>query len=630
MTGQTVYVGGVELTGSTDNPAYATTDDSGNVSTTGATADNCQIMWDGSTLILKNAYITNAAHNDSYSHPVEGAAIGVFNQNGAAELTIQLEGSKTIIEDVTTGIYVYASSSSTGDASLTITGSGSLNASGSSNGIRVLSNGGDAALTIQNADVTAENSSSSGNGVTVQTGSSSSASLSVDGGSLTATGSGNNGAGIRFSFGGDAVSGTASLSVSGSALVDARNGGIRAGDSDSAQNVTPASNSVGIVFDGNEGTVYGDVTLQEDLTISEGESLTIPDGSSLTTNGKLTVNGGELTGNVTGTVIYKVTGVSLNKTSLTLNVGGSETLTATITPSNATNKSVTWKSSNTSVATVGNGKVTAMGVGSTTITATVDGKSASCEVTVNKATPTYTVPTGLTATYDDKLSDITLPEGWAWENGTQSVGNVGDNTFTAIFTPDDTENYETVMVSLTVTVVQPDGPEPEEPETPVIPDMPDYYNIYVEECEGVTAEVSSEVVREGTSITLTVEVAEGYTAEDMTVKVKRSLFGYTEVIEPNDEGIYEIKNIYTDIYITVAGVEGEEETPTGIEELEGAKVYAKDGSIYVQTPKQEQVQIISISGAVLKNETQVGLQRYGLPRGIYIICIGEERFKVRN
>ena len=36
------------------------------------------------------------------------------------------------------------------------------------------------------------------------------------------------------------------------------------------------------------------------------------------------------------------------------------------------------------------------------------------------------------------------------------------------------------------------------------------------------------------------------------------------------------------------------------------------------------------SDAVIKNETQIGLQRYDLPRGIYIICIGEERVKVRN
>ena len=41
----------------------------------------------------------------------------------------------------------------------------------------------------------------------------------------------------------------------------------------------------------------------------------------------------------------KVTGVTLNKTALTLNIGASETLTATVAPADATNKKVTWKSS---------------------------------------------------------------------------------------------------------------------------------------------------------------------------------------------------------------------------------------------------------------------------------------------
>lgn len=131
-------------------------------------------------------------------------------------------------------------------------------------------------------------------------------------------------------------------------------------------------------------------------------------------------------------------------------------------------------------------------------------------------------------------------------------------------------------------------------------------------------------------MTFTVDVAEGYTAENMTVKVKRSLFGTTDVIEPNDEGIYEIKNIYSEIYITVDGVEEKEETPTGMEKLEGAKVYAKEGSIYVETSQQEQVTIVTITGAIVKKEQQIGLQRYDLPRGIYVICIGEEQYKVRN
>ena len=87
-----------------------------------------------------------------------------------------------------------------------------------------------------------------------------------------------------------------------------------------------------------------------------------------------------------------VTGVSLNKNSTTLVVGGTETLTATVSPSNATNKNVTWTSSNTSVATVSNGTITAKKAGSATITVkTQDGnKTATCSVTVNSNTVSVT------------------------------------------------------------------------------------------------------------------------------------------------------------------------------------------------------------------------------------------------
>lgn len=91
-----------------------------------------------------------------------------------------------------------------------------------------------------------------------------------------------------------------------------------------------------------------------------------------------------------------VIGVTLNKTSATLAVGGTETLTATVSPDGATNKTVTWSSDNTSVATVdANGKVTAASAGTATITVTAtngtndtsDDKQATCTVTVTAEQP---------------------------------------------------------------------------------------------------------------------------------------------------------------------------------------------------------------------------------------------------
>jgi hypothetical protein len=82
-----------------------------------------------------------------------------------------------------------------------------------------------------------------------------------------------------------------------------------------------------------------------------------------------------------------VTGVTLNKTSDVLNIGGTDQLVATVAPLNATNKSVTWASNNVSVATVNSsGVITGIMPGVTTITVTTaDGSfTASCNVTVNQ------------------------------------------------------------------------------------------------------------------------------------------------------------------------------------------------------------------------------------------------------
>ena len=79
-----------------------------------------------------------------------------------------------------------------------------------------------------------------------------------------------------------------------------------------------------------------------------------------------------------------VESVTLDRTSDTLEIGGTLTLVATVSPSNAKDKSVSWSSSDSSVATVSNGTVTAVAAGSATITATAGGKSATCVITVEK------------------------------------------------------------------------------------------------------------------------------------------------------------------------------------------------------------------------------------------------------
>ncbi|MDR1088539.1 MAG: Ig-like domain repeat protein [Coriobacteriales bacterium] len=93
--------------------------------------------------------------------------------------------------------------------------------------------------------------------------------------------------------------------------------------------------------------------------------------------------------------------------------------------------------------------------------------SASLTITIAKAAPDVVAPTGLSATYGDLLSSVSLisftnsgsetspvPGLWSWDNPLAIVGNVGTRTPLATFTPTDTGNNETVRgvaVPLTVT-----------------------------------------------------------------------------------------------------------------------------------------------------------------------------------
>lgn len=109
-----------------------------------------------------------------------------------------------------------------------------------------------------------------------------------------------------------------------------------------------------------------------------------------------------------------VSSVTLDQTSINMEVGDKKTLTATVLPVDASNKTVTWTSSAPSVAAVDDGVVTAWRPGTVTITATAGGQTASCEVTVEGEEPAYV---------DLGLSSGTL---WATRNaGASSVEEVG-------------------------------------------------------------------------------------------------------------------------------------------------------------------------------------------------------------
>lgn len=102
--------------------------------------------------------------------------------------------------------------------------------------------------------------------------------------------------------------------------------------------------------------------------------------------------GKEATCKVTVTAKPVETQVTLDRTTASLKTGDVLTLKATVTPAG---KNLSWSSSVQSVATVENGIVMAKAAGETVITATADGKSATCKVTV-------------TASYDPKQDTTTV------------------------------------------------------------------------------------------------------------------------------------------------------------------------------------------------------------------------------
>lgn len=384
----------------------------------GAEPSSGQFYYDADTvtLTLNQAVITHdQTVKVAEGYTYEGSVIA-FSQTADVSLTIVVsQGTSTITG--TGGIRV---ESTTGDVSLSIAGPGSLDVEpkGSNSGITLCSSK-NTNLDIDGADVTASSPAQYGVYLISSTDATSTSTITVNNGSLTTGGNGN--VGIYYYWSGTNNAGTSSLTVSGNAVVDTRNSQIMAQNKETAVQVGAGSDgNGGIVFDGTEGTVYGDVTLDESLTIDQGETLTIPEGSTLTVpegatltnNGTITVqSGGTLEGTPTGngTVEYKVTGVTLDQTELALYTGESETLTATFQPANATNKNVTWESSNTDVATVKDGTVTAVKEGEATITVTTadGGKQATCKVKVTQAI--YSISADISPDFGSVYTGYTRP-----------------------------------------------------------------------------------------------------------------------------------------------------------------------------------------------------------------------------
>src|SRR5574344_749432 len=141
-----------------------------------------------------------------------------------------------------------------------------------------------------------------------------------------------------------------------------------------------------------------------------------------------------------------VTGITINKSAVSLTVGNSVTLSATVSPSNATNTAVTWTSSNTAAASVtSSGILTGITAGSASITATTSdgGYTAPCAVTVTAGAVTVTGVTlsssslTLAAGETAPLTATVTPSDAAdtsvtWSSDTPSVATVSGGTVKAV------------------------------------------------------------------------------------------------------------------------------------------------------------------------------------------------------
>ena len=410
---------------------------------------NGQFSYDAATatLTLNQAKIVNyqdVTVGGGFTYP--GSVIA-FSQSADVSLTIEVSQGTSNITG-TGGIRVV---SKAGDASLSISGPGSLEVKNVSNdsGI-VLIGSKNVNLGINSADVTISNVQYYG--VQLAAGDECKSTATINDGNLTVSDSV---VGIYFMR--LYTSGPSSLTVSGNAMVDTEGstGGIINGFPDSFQ-IGADGESGGIVFNGNSGTVYGNVTLQEDLEIGKDEtltigkdaSLTVPDETTLTNNGTI-INKGTLTGDVggIGTVTPKITTDSLPNG--TVDAEYKQTLIADGTAP------ITWKVTGgdlpDGLSLSEDGVLSGTPTAETaekdftfTVTATNDAGSDSKEFTLTiGVAPVYSI------TADPlKLDFGTLTEGYTPASQTVTITNNGNQELT-LTQPASTEHFEVGNLSKT-------------------------------------------------------------------------------------------------------------------------------------------------------------------------------------
>ena len=199
--------------------------------------------------------------------------------------------------------------------------------------------------------------------------------------------------------------------------------------------VTPSSANTPLVWASSDETV---------ATVSGGCIQAISPGKAV-----ITVSANGLSASCTVEVskrVIPVESVSLDRTELSMEVDETVTLTSTVSPADATDRTVDWSVADPEIVSVQDGQVTAHKEGSTVVTASAGGKSASCTVTVSAPSSdipvesvvlsetSLTVEVGetvqLTAkVYPENATDQTL----TWSVDHQQVAEVEDGWVTGLY-----------------------------------------------------------------------------------------------------------------------------------------------------------------------------------------------------
>lgn len=156
-----------------------------------------------------------------------------------------------------------------------------------------------------------------------------------------------------------------------------------------------------------------DLKVKNDANVKSGDYsiyvVTDDEEASNYTNGDTYTLTADAVTNTSVTISIPVTGITISGADSITGIGSTAQLTVAAQPENANQpkadmSNVAWSTSNDKVATVKNGRVTAVGEGTATITATFEGKTASKDIKVSKAIIDGKVNVPTKAVYQDIIT----------------------------------------------------------------------------------------------------------------------------------------------------------------------------------------------------------------------------------